>query len=90
MRKSLASLALCMSLAACGGDDEFIPPVIDAAVDAVEIDAVDAQVFDAPEFDAPAFDAPEEPVAGAIAAIALATGRPVGEGPSPEGARNLK
>ncbi len=58
MRKSLASLALCMSLAACGGDDEFIPPVIDAAVDAVEIDAVDAQVFDAPEFDAPAFDAP--------------------------------
>ena len=43
MRKSLASLALCMSLAACGGDDEFIPPVIDAAGDAPEFDAFDAQ-----------------------------------------------
>lgn len=47
MRKSFASLALCLFLAACGGDDEFIPPVIDAAVDAPErdaaIDAFDAQ-----------------------------------------------
>ena len=66
MRKSFASLALCWSLAACGGDDEFIPPVIDAAVDAVpSIDAFDAQgsgpdappMPDAAEVDAVAIDA---------------------------------
>lgn len=68
MRKSLASLALCVSLAACGGDDEYIPPLIDAAIDAVEVDAPapDAATVDAVEVDAVPVDAIDVDAATAI------------------------
>lgn len=62
--RSLACLALVSSvlaLTACGGDDERIPPVIDAPVpDAAVIDAptpIDAPAVDATEIDAVAIDA---------------------------------
>ncbi|MBK7071726.1 MAG: hypothetical protein IPH44_05420 [Myxococcales bacterium] len=57
--RSLASVALSsvLALAACGGDDERIPPVIDAPTP-------DAAVIDAPlPIDAPATDAGIDAVA---------------------------
>lgn len=66
--KRFASVVLALALTACGGDDEKIPPRIDAA----PIDGpspVDARMIDAPALDAPGPDG-GTPDAGAPDAVA--------------------
>lgn len=74
--RSLACVALSsvLALAACGGDDERIPPVIDAPTrDAAAIDAptpIDAPAIDAVAIDAVAIDASAFDVNGCTLATA--------------------